>query len=156
MSALTTYTAGVEWTAGDGPGTTSYTAYSRDHRVHVEGKAVIDASAEPASRGDAHRVNPEELFVAAIAQCHMLWFLHMAATDGVVVVAYTDRAVGTVRMESAASGQFVDVVLHPRVELAGAPANDELLARLHRDAQDRCLVGRSVNFPVYIRPVPST
>lgn len=157
MSALHTYTATVEWTGAGATGTTSYTAYSRDHEVRIGDKPALACSADPAFRGDPARLNPEELFVASLSQCHMLWFLHMAAAAGVVVVGYTDRPVGTMRVDSVAGhGRFVDVVLSPAVVVAGHPVNDEALARLHRDAHDRCFISRSVNFPVHVRPQPTT
>lgn len=157
MSALHTYAATVEWTGAGSTGTTSYTAYSRNHDVRVGDKPVLACSADPTFRGDPARHNPEELFVASLSQCHMLWFLHMAAAAGVVVVGYTDRAVGTMRVDSVAGhGRFVDVVLSPAVVVAGHPVNDEVLARLHRDAHDRCFISRSVNFPVHVRPQPAT
>src|SRR5690554_2668289 len=84
MGALHSYTTTIRWTGAGESGTSSYTAYERDHVVEVDGKPEIFGSADPAFRGDPARHNPEELFVAAIAQCHMLWFLHLAATAGVV------------------------------------------------------------------------
>jgi organic hydroperoxide reductase OsmC/OhrA len=157
MSALHSYTVTVEWTGAGATGTTGYTAYSRDHVVRIDAKPVIECSADPAYRGDPARINPEELFVASLAQCHMLWFLHMAARAGVVVVGYRDLAQGTMRVDSAAGkGRFVDVTLAPHVTVTGAPVNEELLARLHRDAHDRCFLSQSVNFPVVVEAAPAT
>ena len=48
---------------------------------------MIAGSADPAFRGDRTRYNPEDLLVASLAACHMLWYLHLAADAGVVVVA---------------------------------------------------------------------
>jgi organic hydroperoxide reductase OsmC/OhrA len=176
MGALHVYTVDVRWTGAGDTGTTDYTAYSRDHEVRITGRPtpVLLASADPAFRGDPSRHTPEDLFVAALAQCHMLWFLHLAAQDGVVVVAYTDEAVGRMRLESGGAGQFTDVLLHPRVTVrnpvpadggdgvvgagevpAGGPApvSDERVADLHRRAHEHCFIARSVNFPVRHEPV---
>lgn len=154
MGILHTYEAALVWTGARGVGTTGYTAYSRDHEVAFEGKPPLLGSADPTFRGDPSRYTPEELLVAALAQCHMLWFLHLAATAGVVVVGYTDTAQGRMRVEAAGHGQFTEVVLRPCVTLGraenaeGSPVTDEDLAALHARAREHCFIARSVNFPV--------
>lgn len=158
MGILHRYTVDVTWTGARGGGTTSYTAYSRDHEVRVGSKPVLLASADPAFRGDPERHSPEELFLASLSQCHMLWFLHLAAESGVVVLGYTDAATGTMRVESHAAGQFTEAVLHPLVTVvdrgpaAPLPADD--LAALHQRAHEHCFIARSVNFPVRVAPAP--
>jgi len=153
MAALHQYTVDVRWTGAGETGTSSYTAYSRDHEVLVEGHPVLLGSADPAFRGDPSRHTPEELLVAALSQCHMLWFLHLAATDGVVVVGYADGAWGTMRVESGGAGQFTDVLLHPRITVRGCDVSDDHVADLHRRAHEHCFIARSVNFPVRHEPV---
>lgn len=159
MGILHRYTVDVVWTGAGSTGTSSYTAYSRDHEVHLGDKPVLHASADPAFRGDPERYNPEELFLSALAQCHMLWFLHLAAEAGIVVVAYTDAAQGVMRVESHGAGQFGEAVLRPVVTVAapgrGAPAaTDEQVAALHLRAHEHCFLARSVNFPVRVEPAP--
>ncbi|MDM8084074.1 OsmC family protein [Cellulomonas cellasea] len=159
MGPLHTYSADVVWTGAGDTGTTSYTSYSRDHDVRIGSKPPLPGSADPAFRGDPTRYSPEELLVAALAQCHMLWFLHLAATDGVVVTGYTDRAHGTMRVEAAGHGQFTEVVLRPSVALAagshatqGGAVDDARLDALHVRAHEHCFIARSVNFPVRCEP----
>lgn len=159
MGPLHTYAADVVWTGAGDSGTTSYTSYSRDHDVRIGDKPPLPGSADPAFRGDPDRYSPEELLVAALAQCHMLWFLHLAATDGVVVVGYTDHARGTMRVEAAGHGQFTEVVLHPVVTLMpgahaadGGPVDDARLDALHVRAHEHCFIARSVSFPVRCDP----
>lgn len=149
-----TYTVDVEWTGASETGTASYTSYSRDTEVRIGSKPVILGSADAHHRGDPGRVSPEELLVAAVAQCHMLWFLHVAAQSDVVVTGYEDSAVGTIRTEGAGTGEFTEIVLRPRVRISHGEGNDELVARLHRSAQDHCPVGRALHVPVLVRPVP--
>jgi organic hydroperoxide reductase OsmC/OhrA len=152
------YAVTVAWPAATqsaGQGTTSYTAYSRDHDVLIPGRPPLPGSSDPAFRGDPHRFSPEELFVASLAQCHMLWFLHLAAQGGLVVREYSDEATGTMRVESRGEGQFTDVTLHPRVVADDGPlASDVELATLHRKAHAMCFIARSVNFPVLVEPTP--
>ncbi|WP_421741558.1 OsmC family protein [Cellulomonas sp.] len=161
MGPLHTYSVDLTWTGAGRTGTSSYTAYSRDHEVRIGSKPPLLGSSDPAFRGDPSRYNPEELLVSALAQCHMLWFLHLASAAGVVVVGYEDQAVGTMRIEAAGQGQFREVVLRPRVTVAagahlptGAAITDGELAGIHHQAHEHCFISRSVNFPVRHEPVP--
>lgn len=164
MGAIHSYTVNVTWTGAGPVGTSSYTSYSRDHEVVITGRPVVLGSADPAFRGDPTRYSPEQLFVASLSECHMLWFLHQAANDGLVVVGYADEAVGTMRVESAGAGQFTDVVLRPRVtvrvpgleddgdDVDDRPVTDARLLAVHQRAHDHCFLARSVNFPVLLEP----
>lgn len=92
MADRHTYELTVRWTGNTGTGTENYRAYSRAHEIRIAGKPTVPASADPHFRGDAARWNPEELLVSSLAQCHMLWYLHLCATNGVVVTDYVDHA----------------------------------------------------------------
>ncbi|MBI1896031.1 MAG: OsmC family protein [Acidobacteria bacterium] len=147
------YTVSTSWTGNLGTGTSSYRAYSRSHEYAAPGKeAPILASSDPAFRGDGRRYNPEELLVAAISGCHMLWLLHLCAAAGIVVTRYSDEATGDMRQNQDGSGEFVRVLLRPRMTITDA-ARVEEAAALHRRAQELCFVARSVNFPVEHEPV---
>lgn len=152
MSGLHEFSVHVTWTGSGSDGTSSYVSYSRDHEVSIEGKPILPGSADPAFRGDPGRYSPEDLFVASLSQCHMLWALHMAARSDVVVVGYTDRATGTMRVESAGAGQFTEVILHPQLTVQGE-VDEEQVRRIHDDAHAHCFIARSVNFPVRIAPL---
>lgn len=144
------FEARLRWTGNTGRGTSAYTAYSRTHEIAAPGKPDIPGSADPAFRGDADRWNPEEMLVGAIASCHMLWFLHLAADAGVVVERYEDRATGEMRINPDGSGEFTSATLRPHVAIsAGDPA---LLDGLHRRAHENCFIARSVNFEVGCQP----
>src|SRR5215472_8467847 len=79
MPRIHSYNISVRWTGNRGTGTSGYRAYERDHDVTAEGRPVIAASSEPHFRGDPARWNPELELTAALAQCHMLWYLHLCA-----------------------------------------------------------------------------
>lgn len=145
-----TYETVVTWTGARDGGTTGYREYDRDHDVTAEGRPTIPGSSDPAFRGDPGRWNPEQLLVAALSQCHMLWYLHLCAVGGVVVTGYVDRAVGTMT-EDGAGGRFVEVVLRPEVTVREA-AMVPVAERLHADAHRACYVASSVNFPVRHEP----
>ena len=95
------YAVTVTWTGNRGRGTADYRAYERAHEISAPGKPAIPGSSDPSFRGDARRYNPEELPVAAVSSCHMLWYLHLCADAGVRVLAYTDKARGTMVEDAA-------------------------------------------------------
>jgi organic hydroperoxide reductase OsmC/OhrA len=151
MSKLHTYRATVRWTGDLGTGTSSYRDYSRAHAIEAPGKSPIAGSSDPAFRGDAAAWNPEELLVASLSTCHQLWYLHLAAVNGIVVKSYVDTAEGTMSEEADGGGRFTRVVLRPRVHIA--LGGDMAKARaLHRQAHAKCFIANSVNFPVECEP----
>lgn len=135
------------WTGDRGVGTTDYKSYGRDHRLTVEGKPDVLGSADTPFRGDADRWNPEEMLLGALAQCHLLSYLWLCSTNGVVVVDYTDDATGTMVQTSDGGGHFAEVVLHPRVTVAD-PSMVEKATALHTEAHSKCFIASSMNFPV--------
>ncbi|ALG72414.1 peroxiredoxin [Azospirillum thiophilum] len=148
------YAVRLDWTGNLGSGTSSYRGYSRDHALGAGDKPAIPGSADPAFRGDPARWNPEELLVGALSACHQLWYLHLCAAAGITVTAYADAAEGVMAEEADGAGQFVAVVLRPRVTLApGSGAADmEKAVALHHEAAEKCFIARSVNFPVRHEP----
>lgn len=146
------YSLTVRWTGNLGEGTSTYRGYSRDHDVMIPGLPVLPGSADPTFHGNKERYNPEQLLLAALAQCHMLSFLHVAVRNGVVVTDYEDAATGLMHLNKDGSGQFESVTLNPRVTVAD-PAHVDLVAELHHEANRLCFIARSVNFPVHHSPV---
>lgn len=146
------FKADIRWTGNTGSGTTNYQAYSRDHIIQCEGRPEIISSSAPAFRGDPGKYNPEELLVAALSSCHMLWYLHLCAEAGVNVVEYTDSATGTMVVEKGGAGKFTEVTLHPNVVVqeAGMIGKAE---ELHKQANEKCFIANSCNFPVHHQPV---
>lgn len=145
------YTVDIEWLGNRGTGTSGYREYGRQLVVRAAGGRELEASADPTFHGDADRWNPEELLVAALAQCHMLSYLHMAVRAGVVVTAYTDAAQGTMQQEGV-GGHFTEVTLRPVVTVADKSMVDR--ARdAHAAAREACFIANSVNFPVRHEPM---
>jgi organic hydroperoxide reductase OsmC/OhrA len=145
------YHVDVTWTGNRGRGTESVRAYDRDHEIRIDGKPVVAASSDPAFRGDPSRHNPEELLVASLSSCHMLWYLNLCAVAGVVVTGYEDRAHGVMVEEADGGGRFREVVLEPRVTVASAGMREAAEAQ-HERAHALCFIARSVNFPVRHEP----
>lgn len=146
------YEVDVVWTGNRGRGTSGYTAYGRDHEISAAQAPTILGSSDPAFRGDPARWNPEQLQVSALSQCHMLWYLHLAASAGVVVTAYEDRASGVMIQDSSGGGQFQQVTLRPHVTITAESDPQEALAA-HARVPEVCFIARSVNFPVHHEPV---
>jgi organic hydroperoxide reductase OsmC/OhrA len=98
----------------------------------------------------AAAVDPEEMLVAALSSCHMLSFLHVVRLAGFVARAYRDHAEGS--MEEIAPGRHAVtwVVLHPRIEWAGAAPDAERLAALHEEAHETCFIANSVRTEVTV------
>ena len=147
MAKRHTYKASVTWTGNHGEGTRSYRCYSREFEINCDGKPVIKGSADPNYMGDASRHNPEDLLLASLSSCHMLWYLHLCAVGKVVVTAYEDHAEGVMEVGPDGSGQFLGVTLRPRV-LITAHSDVQKAERLHNKANALCFVARSVKFPV--------
>jgi organic hydroperoxide reductase OsmC/OhrA len=153
MSRNHAYLVTTEWTGNLGEGTANYRSFSRNHEITGSGKAApIAGSSDPSFRGDPSRYNPEELLVASLSACHMLWLLHLCAETHLVVLAYTDNASGMMVEHQDGSGEFTEVTLRPRVTLADASRWEELEA-LHHRAHELCFISRSVKFPVHVEPV---
>ena len=145
------YVVTIEWTGDQGTGTSHYRAYSRAHEIRVTGKPPIPASSDPGFRGDPARYNPEDLLVASLSGCHMLWYLHLCATAGIVVTGYIDQAEGTMVENPDGSGRFASVVLKPQITLK--PGADLAKAHaLHATAHQMCFIANSVNFLVTHEP----
>ncbi|KIP51732.1 OsmC family protein [Leucobacter komagatae] len=146
MTSEHEYLIEVEWAGNRGTGTSGYRDYGRELVIRAAGKDDLAGSADPTFRGNRDRWNPEELLVTALAQCHMLSYLHMAVRAGIVVTAYRDSAVGVMR-QAGLGGEFTGVTLRPEVTVADASMVDAARAA-HAEASENCFIARSVNFPV--------
>jgi organic hydroperoxide reductase OsmC/OhrA len=145
------YDVRVEWTGNLGDGTNGYRSYARAHEITAPGKPVIPGSSDPGFRGDASRYNPEDLLVASLSACHMLWYLHLCADAGIVVTGYVDDARGTMVETADGGGRFTQVVLRPRVTVQEG-ADEAKANALHEKAHHLCFIASSVNFPVLCEP----
>ena len=153
---MSNYTARVAWRRGPLEIFTD-NRYSRRHELHFDGGAVLPASSSPAvvplPMSDAGAVDPEELFVASLASCHMLWFLSLAATQGFRVDSYDDDADGVLARNAEGRLAMTRVTLRPRVQCSGErqPTPAELRA-LHHEAHEACFIASSVKTEVRCEP----
>ncbi len=145
------YETRTAWTGDQGSGTTNYRSYRRCYETVASDRPALLGSSDPSFRGDGDRWNPELLLVAALSQCHLLWYLHLCSTSGVVVTGYVDDAEGAMVETKEGGGHFEQVVLRPTVTVARADMADRA-TELHGEASARCFIARSVNFPVRHEP----
>ena len=137
--SLTQHEARVVWEGGKED--------LRAHRVEVGGVTVA-GSCSPQWGGDPAKADPEDMFVAALSSCHMLWFLSLARERRMRVVAYEDHAVGELDHETFS---FTGVTLRPGVVFREEPS-PEVLGELHAEAHRRCFIANSVSCPVTVEP----
>lgn len=144
------YVCDLTWTgAGQGPATNTAT-FSRAFEARF-GDKLIAGSADPNFQGDPTRLNPEELLVSAVASCHMLTWLYLAARNKIGVVSYHDQAEATLAWIGNTFA-ITAMTLRPQITLVpGADATKA--AALHEDAHQQCFIARSVNFPIAVEPM---
>lgn len=149
---MATYTADIDWKLADGEDFPKG-RYSRGHTLRFDGGTVVPASASPHVVGKwavEAAVDPEEMLVAALSDCHMLSFLHVARLAGFTVAAYHDHAEGV--MEESAPGKqaITKVVLHPQIEWIGEAPEKAKLDHMHHEAHEVCFIANSVKTKVTV------
>jgi organic hydroperoxide reductase OsmC/OhrA len=150
------YLAQVHWTRGGAKFLDQ--RYSRGHTWRFDGGIEVPASSSPSvvrvPMSVEAAVDPEEAFVASLASCHMLWFLHLAAQGRWCVDDYSDAATGVMGNNEAGRMAMLRVTLHPKVAFAGTPPDAAALAQLHHQAHEACFIANSVTTDVRIESVP--
>ncbi len=144
---MSSHRAELEWNRSDGGFLDG--KYSRAHVWRFDGGVSVPASSSPSvvrvPLSDPANVDPEEAYVVALASCHMLWFLDLAAARGYVVDRYLDHAEGFMARNAAGKDWVARVVLRPQVVFSGAkvPAEADVQA-LHHTAHEECFLANSV------------
>ena len=149
---MATYTADVTWRLQEGEDFLKG-RYSRGHTISFDGGTVVPASASPHVVGKwavPAAVDPEEMLVAALSTCHMLTFLNVARLAGFAVTAYADHAEGVMAEIAPGRQAVTQVVLHPRIDWAGAAPDQATLDRLHHEAHEACFIANSVRTQVIV------
>ena len=144
------YRVGLTWTGNRGTGTSGCRDYDRAVTLSGTAKPDLLASADPHFRGDGTRWNPEELLLAALAECHLLSYLHAAVSTGVIVVDYSDEASAAMTTQGN-SGRITSATLRPRVTVAD-PAMVDAARAAHALAHQWCFIANSVAFEVHLEP----
>ncbi len=151
MSKHHRYKLSLKWTGNKGQGTKDYESYERSHDIDIEGKKKLVCSSDSAFRGDKKKHSPEDLLLASLSACHMLWYLRLCADEKIVVLEYSDDAEGKMIQTSNGAGYFTEVVLNPTVVVAESWMIRKAID-LHKRANEFCFIANSVKFEVYHRP----
>lgn len=151
MASEHEYTCRIDWTGNRGDGTRTYRGYDRSWDVATPGKPIIHCSNDPLLGGDPALPNPEDLLLASVSACHMLWYLHLASSAKIIVHRYTDDPLGVGEVLPDGSGRFLSATLRPRI---GVAAGTDLVRAeaIHQDVHRYCFIARSLNFPVHYAP----
>lgn len=152
---MSQHTATVEWNRG----TQNFTdnSYSRAHQWRFDGGAVVPGSSAPDSvpvpMSDESAVDPEEAVVAALASCHMLFFLAYAAKGGFTVDSYRDDPVGTLGKDERGRTSLTEIVLRPAADFSGDTIPDRAaIEHLHERAHKACFIANSLRAEIRIEP----
>lgn len=131
----------------------TYQTYNRDHQWAFDGGVVVQASASPGFLGNPSCVDPEEAFIAALASCHMLTFLAIAARKRFVVDRYNDQAVGFLGKNPEGRYALARVMLKPKIVFGGerTPSAEDL-RQMHEGAHRQCFIANSVKTQVIVEP----
>lgn len=151
------YRASCVWSGSTGRG---YDEYVRAHDgTCPPAGAAVRLSGDPAFRGDAALLNPEQLLVLSAASCQLLSFLAIAARARVDVRDYRDDADAVMTEDGRGGGRFTSITLRPHITVvASAPAVaevsvvEERLRRLVRLAHEQCFIAATLNCPVTVEP----
>jgi organic hydroperoxide reductase OsmC/OhrA len=150
---MSEYKAKIEWRLA---GEFRYETYSRahgidfGHGIRVAGNAAPDniPKTVPAAPG----VDPEQQFVASLASCHMLWFLHLANRKKFIVERYVDEASGVLGKNTEGKDAMIRVTLRPAITFSGSPPTAEQFAELHEKTHERCFIANSVKTEIILEP----
>ncbi len=139
------------WTGNTGQGTKTYRGYERSLTVSAANKVDLLCTSDTAFNSDKTKHNPEELLLAAISSCHLLWYLHLCSEAGVNVTAYVDNPIGFMSETADGGGRFTEVTLYPTI-IVTEQSMVEKAMKLHEDANRLCYIANSCNFPIHHKP----
>ena len=152
---MSRYTALIQWSCN----TDSFVEnkYSRAHSWTFDGGMTVAASSSPTivpePWSDAANVDPEEAFVASLSSCHMLWFLSIAGSEGLIVNSYKDNAEGVMTKNGSGQLAITQITLNPKTAFDSARSPSKIeLAELHKATHDKCFIANSVNSNITINP----
>lgn len=151
MNTRHNYKIATKWTGNQGTGTSNYKDFERSYTIQIENKANILGSSDPEFRGDRTKHNPEELLLASVSSCHMLWYLHLCSEAKIIVTDYIDDATAILQETENGNGKFTSITLNPIVTITNQSMVD-LAIELHNKANEFCFVANSLNLKVNHQP----
>ncbi len=150
---MATYRATVDWTLQDPAEDFLKGRYRRGHTV-AWAEQTIPGTASHHVVGNRWAlpgaVDPEEMLVASLSQCHMLTFLHVARDAGFVITRYRDEAVGVMEKNAEGKMAVTRVTLHPEITYEGRRPTPQERDHLHHEAHEECFIASSVKTEVTV------
>jgi organic hydroperoxide reductase OsmC/OhrA len=147
---MSTHTATIRWSQDEGDHF-SLGRYTRVHEIAFDGGTTIQASGAPnnvpAQFSSETSVDPEEMFVASLASCHMLWFLDFARRAGIEILSYEDEAEGVMAKSAEGRTAITRVTLRPKIECSADAAT---LEKIHHQAHEACFIANSVKTEIVV------
>lgn len=154
VSRMASHVATIEWSTNATPADFAKGRYAREHRWSFDGGVTVSGSSSPSvvplPWSNPASVDPEEAYVAAIASCHMLSFLYVAAKAGFAVASYRDEAVGVLTKNERGVAWVSKVTLAPAIAWSAQAPSAEELAHLHHRAHEECFIANSVNTEIVV------
>ena len=149
------FTATLDWRRDGQPFTDQ--RYSRAHEWSFDGGLTVPASSSPLSvplpMSDASSLDPEEALVAAVASCHMLFLLSIAAQRGFMIDHYRDDPVGLLGKNAQGKMAMTKITLRPAIVFSGEKLPNALQREaMHHLAHQQCYIANSLNTEVVIAP----
>ena len=142
------YTVSSRWHGSTGAG---YEAYDRSHEVEAtSGGVTLVLSSDPAFRGDATLLNPEQLLVMAASSCQLLSFLAVASRARIDVIEYQDDAEGEMR-EDDPPMRITRITLRPQI-VVWEDVNEARVRHLVEVAHRECFIANSLQTEVVVDP----
>jgi organic hydroperoxide reductase OsmC/OhrA len=141
------YRALCRWSGSTGVG---YDHYLRAHEISAApAEASLKLSGDPAFKGDARLINPEQLLVMAASSCQLLSFLAVAARKRLDVVEYEDRAEGFMP-EDEKPIRITRIVLKPRIVVKGG--GEAAVKKAVEIGHHECYIANSVKSDIRVEP----
>lgn len=131
-------------------GTTATRDFGREGRAQPPGKPALTVTTAPAFGGSPTDWNPEDLFGAALALCHMQTYLSLAAKVGVDVLSYEDRVETTLDTVDGIT-RVTRIALRPTITV-GEGSNLTKAEKFFHKAHKYCFIARSITTEVVLEP----
>jgi organic hydroperoxide reductase OsmC/OhrA len=152
---MAVYTAVIDWALREGDDFPKG-RYSRAHTIAFDGGVTLPASASPhvvpLPWSDPAGVDPEEMLVASLSNCHMLTFLDLARRDGFLITRYRDAAEGVMSKLESGKWAVTTVTLKPAIAFEGRQPTPHELDHLHHRVHEDCFIANSVKTEIVVMP----
>ena len=151
---MASYRATCDWTL-EAPGEDFLKGrYPRAHTVAFGSGVEVPGTASHHVVGNRwaapNAVDPEEMLVGSISQCHMLSFLHVAREAGFVATRYRDAAEGVMTKREDGEMWVSRVALRPEITWEGRTPTPAELDDMHHRAHHMCFIANSVKTEIVV------